>query len=72
MDLRLLQPAPNAAEQQPHDLRQLLIGQRLEDDDLVDPVQELRPEMLAQLESHILRRLVEGGAAALRGIDQRR
>ena len=41
------QPLLQVGQQQVHDRRQLGLGQRVEDDDLVDPVQELRPELHA-------------------------
>src|SRR5690606_35100833 len=35
-------------DQQTDDLLEFVAGERLEDDDLVEPVEELRPEMFAQ------------------------
>ena len=37
-----------------HDLLQVLLGQRVEHDDLVDAVEELGPEVMAQLLQHRL------------------
>src|SRR3954447_23435059 len=42
------QPAADLVKQKPGDLEQLLLVQRPEDDDLVDPVEELGPEALPQ------------------------
>src|SRR5271169_2485457 len=44
LDLALAQPLPQLAELDIHNLAQLLLGQRMEHHDLVDPVEELRPE----------------------------
>ena len=43
-----VQPAPGLLQQEPGDLPQLLAAELAEHDDLVDPVQELRPERLPQ------------------------
>ena len=42
------QPAADLVKQEPGDLEQLLLAQRPEDDDLVDPVEELGPEAMPQ------------------------
>src|SRR4051812_15813429 len=47
-DLLGLEPALHLRDLQPHDLAQRLGGERLEDQDLVDPVQKLGPEMPPQ------------------------
>ena len=39
------EPPLEAVEQQLDDLLEVRLGQRVEDDDLVDPVEELRPEL---------------------------
>ena len=46
---RLRQPPREARHQEPDDLAQLRLAERPEDDDLVDAVEELRPEVVAQL-----------------------
>src|SRR5205807_9605494 len=47
VDAPLRQPSPQPGELELDDLRELLARELLEHDDLVDPVQELRPEALA-------------------------
>jgi len=51
-------------EHQARDLNELLLRQRLEDDDLVDPVDELRPEVAAQALHQLVLQLVEVAALA--------
>src|SRR4051812_33927627 len=53
------QPATEPVEQEPCDLQELLLGERAEDDDLVDPVDELRPEAAAQAIHQLVLELVE-------------
>src|SRR5919198_5726607 len=62
VDPPLRQPSPQSRELELDDLRELLARELLEDDDLVDPVQELRPEALPGLL----------GRADVRGHDQHR
>ena len=49
----------DAVEHQPRDLCELLHRERLEDDDLVDPVDELRPEVVPEHFHQILLQLIE-------------
>src|SRR5437870_5165831 len=49
----------DAVEHQARDLNELLLRQRLEDDDLVDPVDELRAEAVAKHPHQLLLQLVE-------------
>ncbi len=53
------QPAGHLAEQQPCDGLDLLAVERLEDDDLVDPVQELGTEAAPQHLHDVVADLVE-------------
>src|SRR5437868_6560326 len=49
-------------DEQPHDLPQVLVAERLEHDDLVDAVDELRVERALDLSEHHVRyALVDGG-----------
>src|ERR1700736_229108 len=48
LDLTLGEPLAQAAELNLHDLAQLVFRKRMEHDDLIYAVQELRPEALAQ------------------------
>jgi len=49
----------DAVEHQARDLNELLLRQRLEDDDLVDPVDELRAEAVAKHPHQLTLQLVE-------------
>src|SRR5919107_1363187 len=57
LDTAIREPRAQPCELELHDLSELLTGERLELDDLVDPVEELRPEELAHL---LLRAQVRG------------
>ena len=48
MDLALLEPLHQPGELDVDDLLHVLAAERVEEDDLVDAVQELGPEVLAQ------------------------
>src|SRR6187551_1256506 len=50
-EARLRHPSLDVRHEQPDDLAQLRLVERLEDDDLVDAVEELRPEVVAELEA---------------------
>src|SRR5690606_31577929 len=47
-DLAILEPLQQALQLDVHDLRRLILRQPLEEDDLVDAVDELRPEVLPE------------------------
>lgn len=51
-DAALGEPDGHVLHLQASDLPQLLVGQRVEDDDLVQPVQQLRPEVPPHLHAH--------------------
>ena len=53
VDLAILEPLHEAAQLDVDDLPHLLARQRVEEDDLVDAVEELRPEVLAQRVHHL-------------------
>ena len=53
-------PSGQPVEQELGDLHDLVLGQGAEDDDLVDPVDELRPEALAEDLHQVVLQLVEG------------
>ena len=50
-------------------MRQLLFAQRTEDDDVVDAVEELRPEALPQHFHHLLARLLKAASLVQRSRD---
>ncbi len=52
VNLPILEPLQQAAKLDVDDLLQVLEAERVEEDDLVDPVQELRPEVLPQRLHH--------------------
>ena len=54
-ELLLRQPLANVLEQHADDLRDVLAAERMEDDDVVETVQELRVEHVLQLVPHLLR-----------------
>ena len=66
------QPALHAGGQQSDDLAQLRLVERPEDDDLVDAVEELRPEVLAELEPDVLGGALERVGPGLGRLDERR
>ena len=71
LDLALRQPRPQPAELDLDDLLELLARQAVEDDDLVDAVEELGPEVLAQRLEHLALHALVGlrvvAAAVARG-----
>ena len=69
-DPRFGEPSLHAGEEQADDLFQLGLAERLEDDDLIDPVQELRAKVVAQAGLHPLGGRGEGIRPGLAGLDQ--
>ena len=53
VDLAVLQPLEQAAHLDVDDLLHVLEAERMEEDDLVDPVEELGPEVLPQRLRHL-------------------
>ena len=68
------QPPPGVVQQQFGDLRKLAAVELAEHHDLIDPVEELRPEGLpqpvqfVQPDPHLLRQVVDAVIAGCRGI----
>jgi hypothetical protein len=58
------EPSRQPVEQERRDLDQLLVGKRTEDDDLVDPVDELGPEALAEDLHQLVLQLLEVAACS--------
>jgi hypothetical protein len=57
----------DAGDEEIHDLLDLLAGELVEDDDLVDPVQELRPEDLLEVTHDLLLHVLVGRAGLVVG-----
>ena len=62
LDALLAELGVDPVDHQPDDLRDVLLGQGVEDDDVVDAVDELRPERPLQLLEHPLLHLLVGAA----------
>ena len=60
LDAPLGQPRADLRHQQPRDLLDLALGERMEHDDLVHAVQELRPEDLPDLAHDVVLHVVVG------------
>src|SRR5690606_17464584 len=67
-DPALREHAAHTLQLQPDDLVQLLLAERVEHDDVVDAVQELRPEMPPQLREHDALGLLPVSAAPLQDL----